>query len=395
MKRLVWFSSALVLVAVGLSIHLVTAGGTSARSGRAAVRVSRAAPTGAIVRARRLLGLTTGPATLDLPASAPLVGNLGPAAVPSRDGRYVAYNTWRWAKQIDWQQSLGSQGIRTGDPLGWPALRVRDLQTGADVALGAGSLSAAWRADGELAYAQGTTPDYLANTPYLRDVVVRRTPAAAPVVWSSAPDRYLVEGWAGNRLVVRRELPDGGADLVVFDGPRSMRPLASGAELLAIDPNGSDVLVAENLGTTPAPAVRLIAVADGHEEGRLPLAGIIDPTTKAAITSVAGPGDWRRDRAVISSSSGLVVLHVTGGALSIEQVMHVDSASKPGGVFYEPRFTDDSEHTIVAWADLPASSGRQSAQFVCDRFALSCTESAPVASQAAPRPVYDESGGDQ
>jgi hypothetical protein len=174
-----------------------------------------------------------------------------------------------------------------------------------------------------------------------------------------------------------------------------MRPLASGAELLAIDPNGSDVLVAENLGTTPAPAVRLIAVADGHEEGRLPLAGIIDPTTKAAITSVAGPGDWRRDRAVISSSSGLVVLHVTGGALSIEQVMHVDSASKPGGVFYEPRFTDDSEHTIVAWADLPASSGRQSAQFVCDRFALSCTESAPVASQAAPRPVYDESGGDQ
>ena len=80
-----------------------------------------------------------------------------------------------------------------------------------------------------------------------------------------------------------------------------------------------------------------------------------------------------------------------------EQVLHLESATKPNGVLYEPRFTDDSTRTIVAWSDVPGTEIQgqsQSVQFVCDRYALRCSRGTPVPSTEAPRPVYDQSGGD-
>jgi hypothetical protein len=395
MKRIVLLGCALVAVAVALSIHLVTAGGTAAHSGRVATRRAEAAPRGRIVRGRSLLGFARSAIQLPVAASAPLVGNLGPVAAPSRDGRFVAYNTWRWARPIDWQRSLNDQGIRTGDPLGRPQLHRVDLRTGADTALEPGSMSAAWRADGALAYVRGSSPDYRANTQYLTVVLVRSAAAAAPVVWSPVPDRYLVEGWAGRRLIVRQALEGGRGTLVVFDGPGSSRVLAEDVELLAIAPSGSAVLVTQTAAHAAAPSVRLISVADGSEEARLDLAEVVDPVTRNAVTDVVGLGGWHGGHVVTAASSGLVVFRVSGGQLSAEQVLHVDAATRPGGGFYEPRFADADDRTIVAWADLPASGGRESAQFVCDRYALRCDEGASVPSSKAPRPVYDPSGGDR
>src|SRR5947207_15269449 len=148
---------------IALSIHLVTAGGTAARSGHVAVRQTSAPPRGRLVRARSLIGFARRSIALPLPASAPLVGNLGPVAAPSRDRRYVAYNTWRWTRPIDWQRSLEEQGISSGDPIGRPQLRIRDVRHARDDAFEPGSFSAAWRADGAIAYVRGTTPDYRAN----------------------------------------------------------------------------------------------------------------------------------------------------------------------------------------------------------------------------------------
>ena len=396
MRRLFLLGSVLALgAATGLSIHLVTAGGSSARSGRVTLKHTRGAPRGALVLGRKLLGVGAAPTMLAASASAPLVGNIGPVAAPSRDGRYIAYNTWRWTKTIDWQQSLSAQGIHAGDPLGTPTLRIRDVRKRVESALEEGSMSVAWRSDGAVAYVRGIDPSYRANKPYLREVVVRARIGAPPVVWSRSPEPYVVQGWAGRRLIVRRDVEGGSPDLLVFDAPRSARPLASHAELLAISPSGSDVLVAESLSDTPDPAIRLVSVTDGREEGRIRLSEIVDPVSGGRLSLVVGLGNWRHDRVVVPSSSGLLVLHVSGGTLSVDQVLHVDSATQPGGGFYEPRFTGDDEHTIVTWADLPASSGKQSAQFVCDRYALTCTQGAPLSSSAAPRPIFDESGGDQ
>ena len=392
MKRVILLGSALALAALALSIDLLTAGGTTARSGRIAVVYARAAVSGPFVRARRLTA--AGRSTLlAAPASAPLVGNFGAVAVPSRTGTQIAYNTWRWAKQIDWHQTLSSQGIQTGDVLGTATLRVLDERGGTDTALEPGTFSAAWRADGALAYVRGTSSDYRANTPYLRDVVVRASTDGKPEVWSTSPDRYVIAGWAKRSLIVADQVPGGGVNVVVFTGPGSAHPLATNAEPLAISPDGSAVLVAESPADRSAPAVRLVAVSDAHEVARIPLARIVDPASDSAITWITGPAHWLGDHAVASTSAGMVVFHATPSSASVEQVLHVDSATRPNGVLYEPRFAAGDTRTIVAWSDV--AYGSQAAQFVCDRFALTCREGTRVPTRDAPRPIYDQSGGDK
>jgi hypothetical protein len=394
MRRFVPLGLSLLVATAGLSVHLVTAGGSSPRSGRVSVSHGRGAPRGALVRGRTFTGLAARATELPAAASAPLVGSKGPVAVPSRNGERLAYNTWRWTRRIDWHQSLAAQGIMTGDELGTPMLRIRRLDTGGEFALEAGSFSAAWRWDGALAYVRGAEAAYRANTPYLRSVLVRGSVSAAPTVWSLSPQRYLVLGWAGRRLVVEAQREGGGTDLLVFDGPGRLRPLAAGADLLAIAPDGSAALVADDPALSAAPAVRLVDVTDGAERARVPLSAVVDPVTSASLTWVDGPGDWAGEHIVVSSSSGLVVLRVRGGLLSVEQVLHVDSATRPNGTLWEPRFGDESARTIITWTDVSNGHGPQSAQLVCDRFARTCTEGSPVPSTAAPRPVYDESGGE-
>ena len=393
MKRAVPLGVALALAAAALSIHLVSAGGTTPRSGRVAVTNARGAPRGSLVRGRSLAGAGRA-VTLDLPASAPLIGSLGAVAVPSRNGGELAYNTWHWAKAIDWQQSLSSQGIQTGDVLGTPTLRVHDLHTGLERALEPGTFSAAWRSDGALAYVRGVAPDYLANTPYLRDVLVRRSSDSQPIVWSATPGRYVVVGWAGRTLVVAEQAPGGGTDLLAFTGPRESRPLAMNGDFVAISPTGNAVLVAESYADSNVPALREISARDGTEIARLPLARIVDPVTNAPITWIDGLGHWLGDRVVMPVSSGLLVIRTLSAALAVEQVIHVDSATQPNGRLWEPRFQDASARTIITWSDLSGADSGHSAQLVCDRYALTCTRGAAVPFSQAPRAVFDESGGE-
>jgi hypothetical protein len=365
----------------------------SARSGRVAVKGGRGAPRGMFVRGKTLSSAGR-QVTLDVPASAPLLGSLGAVAVPSRNGAEVAYNTWHWVRPIDWQQSLGSQGIRMGDALGTPTLRISDAQAATDHALEAGTFSAAWRSDGALAYVRGVASDYLANTPYLREVVVRASADAQPTVWSSRAERYVVVGWAKRNLIVARQSPGGGTDLVSFAGPHSSRPLAMSSDFVAISPDGNDVLIAESYADSAVPALREISASDGTEVARLPLARILDPITNAPITWVDGPGHWLGNRIVMSASSGLLVVRTTSAELAVDQVIHVDSATQPNGRLWEPRFEDASAHHIVTWADLSGAQSGRSAQLVCDRYALTCTRGAAVPFAQAPRAVFDESGGE-
>src|SRR5207244_5803959 len=104
---------------------------------------------------------------------------------------------------------------------------------------------------------------------------------------------------------------------------------------------------------------------------------------------------WLGDRVVMPSSSGLLVLRASPSSLSVEQVIHVDSATQPNGRLWEPRFADQSSRTIVTWSDLSGTEAGHSAQLVCDRFALTCTQGSAVPFAQAPRAVFDASGGDQ
>ena len=166
---------------------------------------------------------------------------------------------------------------------------------------------------------------------------------------------------------------------------------------LAVSPDGRSMLVAKGVVDGPAPSVSLVDVASGEVKASLDLGSVLDPVTGRAVEWVLGPAAWRDDHVVVAASPGLLVLHA-GSEFSVEQVLHIDSATKPNGVLLEPRFTDDTTRTIVAWSDVPGTDSQaqaQSVQFVCDRYALRCDRGAAVPSTEAPRPVYDESGGDR
>jgi hypothetical protein len=327
-------------------------------------------------------------------ASAPLVGGDGPVAAPSPDGRLVAYSTWVWAKDVDWSKAFDEQGVATGDPLGEPALWIHDTRGTRDRLLERGAFGASWRKDGVLAYVRGEPSSYRANLPYLANVVVRSSPTAEPVAWTTQAERYRVVGWAGQRLIVARGQEGAAADVEVLDGPGRIRLLAAQAGVLGISPDGRDVLVAAGTPGDGGVMLSLRDVADSHEVARLPLAAVLDPVTGRALAWVAGPASWVGGRVLASSDAGLVVLRVGTDSISAEQILHVELDRVTGGSIYEPRFVDAYARTLVWWADLPAAAAAPaSAQFVCDRYTLTCKRGAPVPSSRAPRPVYDLSGG--
>jgi hypothetical protein len=332
------------------------------------------------------------PQRLDAEALAPLVGTEAPLAARSPDGATLAYNTFSYTRTIDRERSYADQGIRPGDVLGRPRIRLRDLTSGRERALEPGSEAPAWRSDGALAYVVGSPPEDRADEPFLTHVVVRPSGDASPSTWTTERARYTVLGWAGQTLLVSRGAPGAAPDILAFDAPMRTRTLAQAASLLAIAPDGKDVVVADAPADTPTPRVRRLRVADGTTVGATFVADARDPVTNAPLTWILGPGSWVGGHVVAAASSGLVVLSA-GDGLSVEQVIHVDSATKPDAAIFEPRFADDDARTIVAWSAIPGGRPVRVAQLVCDRVALTCTRSAPQPAETPPRPVAESRGG--
>ena len=386
-----------------LMVHLFPAAAENPRSGRLEIAEGPATAPGVYVGGDDLTGPASSNADLrghgqklDRAASSPLLGGDGPVAAPSPDGRLVAYSTWAWTRDVDWSKAFGEQGIAIGDPLGTPTLRVHDTHGNRDRALEAGTFDAAWRADGALAYVRGDPVSYRANLPYLANVVVRASATGDPVAWTQRADRYRVYGWAGDRLILARGQESGGADAEVLDGPGKIRLLAGQAGLLGISADGRQALVSVGAPGAGGMTLSLRNVADSTEAASLALSSVIDPVTGQALSWIAGPGSWTGDHVLVSSDAGLVVLHVTAESASVEQVLHVDLDRVTTGSIYEPRFADDAARTVVWWADVPRDGAAPaSAQFVCDRYALTCKRGANVAASRAPRPVYNLSGGER
>jgi hypothetical protein len=294
---------------------------------------------------------------------------------------------------VDWTKTFAEQGIANGDALGAPTLRVRDLRTQIDSALEPGTFDGSWRADGALAYVRGDPAPYAADVPYLGNVVVRASTGADPVLWTTEADRYRVFGWAGSRLVVLRGFEGGGPDVEVLDGPGHIRLLAADAGMLGLSPDGSQALVSVGAAGHGGAALSVRNVVDSTQSATLPLSSVVDPVTGHAPRWVGAPASWVGDHVVLGSDTGLLVLRVSSASIAVEQVLHVDLDHETTGSLYEPRFVDDAARTIVWWADAPGDGPAASAQYVCDRVALTCTRGTAVAAARAPRPVYDLSGG--
>src|SRR3954451_1931310 len=265
----VWIAVAVAAASAVAGIQAATDSHTRIQSGKVAIHRADVAPPGIYISADQLDGSTsTNKAlqnkpsrTLVAKALSPLAGGADPIGAVSPDGRSLAYNSWTWARSIDWNQPLDQQGLADGDVLGTPTVHVVSLGTGADSALEPGSFSVAWRGDGALAYTVGNPAAFHWSQEYDRDVVVRSAGSTVAKAWTGF-GLYRVEGWAGSSLVVARDIPGDASELDVLDAPQQSRVLAIGADLLAISPAGDTVLVAESPAENATPRVRLLRVSD-------------------------------------------------------------------------------------------------------------------------------------
>jgi len=303
---------------------------------------------------RALLGLPGHDrVTLAAAPVTPLAGWLTPVAIPSPDGRFVAYNAWRELREDDPALSWEDQGISAGDPLARPSIRLHDLQTGTDSAYVVGAFSLAWRGDGAIAYFKG-----------------------------AKTDRYVIAGWAGLSLIVYRVRAGEALDVLAFDGPGRQRVLASDGGIVAISPDGTSAFVEHGPETGP-PRVDLIAISNGTKLASLDLS-TVDP----AVGVVGYAGDWQGDFVAAPSASGLVVFRISGDRIELASTMRTAA----GQGVAEPRFVGPSR--VTGWT----SSSSGGAFVDCDRVSSRCARTVPLPTArgvagfpAWRRPVYNPS----
>jgi hypothetical protein len=373
----------LLLVGAGAATALIVALGAPAagpRTGPLIVHARLDRPPGRFVRGD---GLYDGGGRHSLAAavSGALMGPLSPVAVSSPAGSALLYSSWQKLRPVDPRLSFSKQGIGDGDELAVPWLRARDAD-GHDTPIERGAYSAAWRADGAIAYVKGVDAAFQANRPYIGDVYVRDGIHGRSVRWTTGPARYVVYAWAGKRLLFYRIGEGESLQLFVASGPGQVRPLADGSAI-AVSPDGSRVLVLSPDSTN----VRILDVATGREQGWLDVT-----TASTALRWVGYSGSWVGDRVVAPASSGLAVFHVSGDSITLEQALSFDQAQFPAGV-QEPRFADDAGNEIVATADVPLKNGADGASFFldCDRVSRTCERGDAAPASDWPRLVANPS----
>lgn len=367
---------------VAVTLLVLGASGAQPRTGPLVVHKSAKPPQTRFVRADVLFDPKGGRSQLGAAVSGAMMGPLAPVAVASPDGSMVAYNTWREARTVDNSRSFSSQNIRDGDALGVPSVRVRD-GAGRDFLLARGAYSAAWRRDGAIAYVTATDPEFRAGRAYEGEVVVRSGLHGRDVTWTTNPAHYMVDAWAGDRLLFYRVGLGEKLALFVADGPGKVRPLADGSAI-AVSPDGTRVAVVGQDGTN----VRVLDVASGRE-----LAWLDVTTTDPPLRWVAYSGSWVGDHIVAPASSGLAVFHSGGASLTLEQVLSLDQAEFPAGV-QEPRFADADGNDIAAVADVPPAKGTDGVSVLldCNRITRACERGPTAPAKEWLRPV-DEEGG--
>ena len=372
-----------------LLVVVATLGGacTGGPSGRAAhrARPSPAAPVPLLVTpgtdepkvdylADRTLHIASrpDPVQLAIPPHPALQGTLAPLVVASPDGTTLAYSTFDEAVTLDPNRPPSEQGLSVGDAFGTPSILLHDLRTGAERTLARGAYSPAWRKDGAIAYVEGTDPAYRAGTTYTGEVVVQGARGAGgPEYWTDSEGRYIVAGWAGDRLVVYHTTGNESFDLEVLDGPGEVRTLAPSSSLVALSPDGTRAAIATSANGRSSD-VQILDIATGD---------LLATLTTDAHTSLVYNGSWVGSRLVVRGGDdrGPIVDVFTVGATSIrlDKVLRVDAALPTG--LAEPRLDPNDADRMTAWSYVPDGRGAGAYVLVaCNLGALACTHGTAI-----------------
>jgi hypothetical protein len=305
---------------------------------------------------------------------AAVAGSLSPVAVDSSDGSSVVYSSWRQISHphpSNPQRGTG-QGVKVGEPVGIPSVRVYSDAPGKDKLIESGAYSPALSLDGRLAFVRGDSNIVRQNVDYTGKIVVGKVDGGSFQPWTSDSARYYTYAWAGSTLLAYKALPQSeAADLYTFTDAGKSRLLAPEAFAIAVSPDASRVLV-----TVGRRMVEVVRVADGAIEASMALdgEGVAAPGSPTTPHALMFAGSWYGDRVVANSDAGFVVLNVAHG-IRIESV--IKTPGFPTGIT-EPTLLDDSH--LIGWADLGSLPGKDAtdetaydnALVQCDLAAKSC-----------------------
>lgn len=320
------------------------------------------------------------------PAFSPLTGSLTPVAVPSADNRLVAYGAWKTLRDQNRARSWGDQGIRSGDALGIPSIRVRNADTGAETTLSDGAYSIAWRRDGALAFVRALHAEFEAGKAYRGDLVVKPSLDEPGTAWTNEPARYVAAAWAGQTLLAYRIGEGEQLDLLALDGPGRLRELAPGGTLVAVSPDGTRAFVEY---TSSEPRVRVLDVSAGTELASLDLSRYADAVTGEPLF-LSYSGDWVEDRVVARGADGLVLFSVRGDTIALEQLLALDRRTFPHGAA-EPRFADTVGNRVVAYADVTSGGAAATVLLDCELTAARCARGRAVPAEQWQRIAFNPS----
>jgi hypothetical protein len=292
-----------------------------------------------------------------------------PDAVPSRSGQLL-------------------YTVQTPD-INHPTLRLYDPAGDTDTVFAADASTPAWRSDGAIAYAQhepapGKIPEFAIT------LEVRASATAAPVAWD---DSYQPIAWAGKTLIASTFFGDanGIQTLLAFSGPHDSHALGKGA-LLAISPDGSQVLIADGAapdGIPSSPILHVVDVASGAIGATLDLRQVTPAGLATGVIVPGGAGDWLGDRIVFPAPAGPVVLDASDGRLSLAKVARfTGDRGLRGAEYHEVRFADGTGARVVLRAIVlpPSGHGGQMlpSAVVCDISADTCTRGIVAENTAEP-----------
>ena len=320
---------------------------------------------------------------LAAPLNASYVGRGAPIAIPSPDGTELLYHAFRPAE---------------GEGVGTPILRTHELATGRDVVFEEGASTAAWRADGRIAYTKALSPLYTGTaegwlTGWFGHVFVRRRLDTTAARWTTEPSVYRVWAWAGKALIVGAQEPRS------YDEPTTPRPrrlLSLTGEgkvetlplngFIAVSPDGRHVVGTVEDRNGLASRIRVVDVASGRVVAQID-AGESTSLARDKHTGVTlGPGSWS-GRSIATAKlnpywgqGALVVLQFDGKRLTLRQELRLDRnileragvPSFEGQSFGSPLFLGGGERELSVRTDVSGVKGAALSVLTCDLRAESC-----------------------
>jgi hypothetical protein len=342
--------------------HAVTSRAMTSRAPEP-LRINGNSPSVAMVENGDIVWPASRPQSALHDAARTLIGYASPLALTDRRMRTVLYNSWRPA----------SGYVPAGQVWGVPDIHSLDVATGTDRVLADGAQSVAWRGAGPVAYFAAARQVFHADGSDIGQVLVRRTPAGAPVAWTKAAARYTVLAWAGSALLVNRTpaSQEGYGDLLLLRGPGRAQMIGrNNSVLVGVSPDAhyAVVLTQTPPGFRPRPpSLHIVDVRTGRRTGVVDLGG----RSSVPLFGINETGDWQGHRLVVSTGTALAVFdwRVAGGRPVLRWTSALSLAGTGADVVAQPRLAGADSLLAIGWRQ-PVSRSDQP-HYVVERCAVS------------------------